>query len=326
MERTKINGIEQDVSRIALGTWAIGGWLWGGADDNLSVKTIRTAIDKQINIIDTAPVYGFGKSEKIVGKAIKEYGNRENIVIATKAGLEWKNGKVFRNTSAKRIRQEIENSLKRLQTDYIDIYQIHWPDKKVATQETAGEMLKLFEEGKIRAIGVSNYNPFEMEDFMKYAPIHTAQPPYNIFEKNIEQNIIPFCMDNNIQLLFYGVLCRGLLSGRMTLSSKFEGDDLRRYDPKFKPPRYEYYLKAVQKLSEFSGINYNRSVLELSVRWLLDKSEGIALWGARRPEQLKNIDQIFGWNLDKKAISKIDQIVSTTVISPVGPEFMAPPK
>ena len=137
MEKIQIPDVKKDVSRICLGTWAIGGWMWGGTDEQESIKTIHQALDLGINMIDTAPVYGFGKSEEIVGKALQQYGRRENIILATKVGLEWKDGKVFRNSSPQRIMQEIDDSLKRLQTDYIDIYQIHWPDQSVPFEETA---------------------------------------------------------------------------------------------------------------------------------------------------------------------------------------------
>ena len=158
VERTEIPGTSIKVSPVAIGTWAIGGWMWGGTDDAESIATIRTAFDHGINIVDTAPVYGFGHSEEIVGKAIAESGRRSDVVIATKAGLQWDGGKVSRNASRARIMKEIEDSLRRLQTDYIDVYQVHWPDPLVTIEETAEAMLTLFDQGKIRAIGVSNFS------------------------------------------------------------------------------------------------------------------------------------------------------------------------
>src|SRR5208337_1339533 len=144
MEYTVISGTEINVSRIALGTWATGGWMWGGTDEKESIRTIHAALDIGINLIDTAPVYGFGVSEEIVGKAIEEKGHREKVFIATKVGLEWHNGSVSRNSSQRRIRQEVQDSLRRLRTDYIDIYQIHWPDLAVPIEETARAMQALF--------------------------------------------------------------------------------------------------------------------------------------------------------------------------------------
>src|ERR1700676_2614994 len=156
MELADIPGTSLKVSRVAIGTWAIGGWMWGGTDEAQSVSTIRAALEHGINIVDTAPVYGFGRSEEIVGKAIAEGGLRSNVLIATKTGLQWDGGKVSRNASRARIMREIEDSLRRLRTDHIDIYQVHWPDPLVTIEETAEAMHTLFNQGKIRAIGVSN--------------------------------------------------------------------------------------------------------------------------------------------------------------------------
>jgi hypothetical protein len=174
VELADIPGTSLRVSRIAIGTWAIGGWMWGGTDEVESVSTIRAALEHGINVVDTAPVYGFGRSEEIVGKAIAEGGLRSRVAIATKVGLEWRDGKVFRNASRDRIMCEIEDSLRRLRTDHIEIYQVHWPDPLVAIEETAEAMRTLYEEGKIRTIGVSNFS---------IAPIHVLQPPYNLFER-----------------------------------------------------------------------------------------------------------------------------------------------
>ena len=162
-EMADIPGTSLKVSRVALGTWAIGGWMWGGTDEAESISTIRAALDHGINVIDTAPAYGFGRSEEIVGKAIAEGSLRSRVVIATKAGLEWDGGTVFRNASRPRILREVEDSLRRLRTDYIDIYQVHWPDPLVRIEETAEAMHTLFVQGKIRAIGVSNFSVRQME-------------------------------------------------------------------------------------------------------------------------------------------------------------------
>src|ERR1700750_1081024 len=233
MERIDIPGTSLKVSPVAIGTWAIGGWMWGGTDEAESVATIRAAFEHGINLVDTAPVYGFGRSEEIVGKAIAESGLRSNVLIASKAGLQWDGGKVSRNASRARIMQEVEDSLRRLRTDYIDIYQVHWPDPLVTIEETAEAMHTLFRLGKIRAIGVSNFSVCQMEKFRCVAPLHVLQPPYNLFEREIEADILPYCRTNNIATFGYGALCRGLLSGRMRPNTKFDGDDLRRTDPKF---------------------------------------------------------------------------------------------
>lgn len=310
MEYTQINNIDIDVSRVAIGTWAIGGWLWGGTDKDKAFAAIISGLENGINIIDTAPVYGFGLSEKICGNAIKEFGNRDKIVIATKLGLEWNNGKVFRNSSRKRILKEIDDSLKRLQTDYIDIYQVHWHDDNTSAEETAETLLQLKEQGKIRAIGVSNYSVSQMKDFQKTAVLDTMQPPYNLFEREIENDILPYCKNNKINVLAYGSICRGLLSGKMTKDRVFQGDDIRKTDKKFSEKYFDMYLDAVQKLDDFARKNYNKRVIDLAVRWILDKGVDIALWGIRRPEQLEDIVGVWDWELDDGAMREIDGILN----------------
>ena len=324
-ELTGIPGTSIKVSPVAIGTWAIGGWMWGGTDEAESVATIRAAFDHGINTIDTAPVYGFGRSEEIVGKAIADGRLRSDVVIATKAGLQWDKGKVFRNASRARIMREIEDSLRRLRTDYIDIYQVHWPDPLVAIEETAEAMHTLFGQGKIRAIGVSNFSVAQMEQFRRVSPLHVLQPPYNLFERGIEADLLPYCRENNIAMLGYGALCRGLLSGRMKAGTVFDGDDLRRTDPKFIEPRFAQYVAAVEKLDRLGQQRFGKRVIHLAVRWMLDQGITTALWGARHPDQLQPVDKVTGWALDASAKAEIDRILRETITDPVGPEFMAPP-
>lgn len=325
MEFVHVRNTPIKASRIGLGTWAIGGWMWGGTDEQISIKTILAALDRGINLIDTAPVYGFGMSEEIVGKAVTEYGKRDQVILATKAALEWKEGGVFRNSTKERIFQEINDSLRHLRTEYIDIYQVHWPDPLVPLEETAGAMFQLYREGKIRAVGVSNYSVQQMETFAQTVPLHTSQPPYNLFERAIEEDVLPFCQRYTITLLTYGALCRGLLSGRMRPDTQFVGDDLRKIDPKFQSPRYEQYLKAVERLDRFAQESYGKTVIHLAIRWVLDQGIDIALWGARYPEQLEPIEGMMGWTIDDQAKEAVDKILKDTITDPVGPEFMAPP-
>jgi len=323
-ESFDIPGTQLRVSRVALGTWAMGGWMWGGTDKREAVATIRAALDQGINLIDTAPVYGFGVSEEIVGQAVAAAGLRARAVIATKVGLEWRAGKVYRNATRGRIMREIDESLRRLRTDYIDIYQVHWPDPLVPIEETAEAMRTLHDQGKIRAIGVSNFSVEQMERFRKVAPLHVLQPPYNLFERAIEGEILPYCRASNIATLGYGALCRGLLSGRMRADTTFEGDDLRRLDPKFQPPRYAQYLTAVGQLDQLAQDFYQRRVIQLAVRWMLDQGISVALWGARHPDQLQAAHGVAGWSLGAATRARIDRILSEAITDPVGPEFMAP--
>jgi aryl-alcohol dehydrogenase-like predicted oxidoreductase len=314
------------MSRVGLGTWAIGGWMWGGTDEAESIRTIQEALDLGITLIDTAPAYGFGRSEEIVGKALAQDGRRRRAVIATKVGLDWKEGKPFRNSRPARIMKEAEDSLQRLRTDVIDLYQVHWPDSTVPLDDTAEAMARLYRAGKINAIGVSNFSPAEMDVFRTAAPLHTVQPPYNLFERAIEQDVLPYCVAHGITTLTYGSLCRGLLAGRMKSDTVFSGDDLRRHDPKFQAPRYAQYLAAVDALDRLAQERFGKRVIHLALRWALDQpGVGVALWGARRPDQLAPVGDVMGWRIDADTMREIDAILKRTITDPVGPEFMAPP-
>ncbi|MEP1217431.1 MAG: aldo/keto reductase [Marinobacter sp.] len=327
MDTRTLGNTDIKVTPVGLGTWAIGGWMWGGTDEAQSIDTVHRAIDKGIGLVDTAPVYGFGRSEEIVGKALAN-GRREKVALATKVALDWNDdqNKVWRDATASRIEQEVEDSLKRLQTDRIDIYQVHWPDPQTPMEETARALENLYKAGKIRAIGVSNFTPSQMDELQKTVPLHSLQPPYNLFERGIEQEILPYCRENSIATITYGGLCRGLLSGKMREDTQFTGDDLRKNDPKFQGERYRQYLNAVAELDAFAQERYQKNVLALALRWLVDQP-GVttALWGARRPEQLDPVDEIDGWSLDKEAMAAIDDILDRCIDDPVGPEFMAPP-
>ncbi len=314
-------------SRIGLGTWAIGGWMWGGTDEAQSIRTIHEAFDRGVTLFDTAPVYGFGRSEEILGKALSQDNRRSRSVIATKVGLDWREGKPFRAASRTRIMKEVEDSLRRLKTDTIDLYQVHWPDPNTPITETAAAMAELYRAGKIRAIGVSNFSPRQMDEFRSVAPLHAVQPPYNLFERAVETDVLPYSADHGLVSLAYGSLCRGLLSGRMSNDTRFGGDDLRNHDPKFQAPRFQQYLDAVSKLDGFARKHYGKRVIHLALRWVLDRAAtNIALWGARQPEQLSPIDDVLGWKIDPAAMVEIDMIVTETIKNPVGPEFMAPPE
>ena len=327
LDYIEIQGTHLISSRIALGTWAMGGWMWGGSEDKESTRTIHAALDHGINLIDTAPIYGYGRSEEIVGEALRQGGRRDSVILATKVGLDWTNGKVERNSTRQRILHEFEDSLRRLQTDYIDIYQVHWPDPLVPIEETAATLRELYEQGRIRAIGVSNYSPAEMARFSAVAPLHTIQPPYNLFEREIEDEILPFAVGRRITTLTYGALCRGLLSGAMGLDRQFANGDMRKTtDPKFQPPHFAEYLNAASKLDAFARENYGKRVIHLAVRWLLDQpGVGVALWGARHPQQLAAIREVIGWSLGKSEFAAIDAILRENIRNPIGPEFMAPP-
>ena len=324
MEQIEFVKSDLITSRIGLGTWAMGGWMWGGTDEAQSIATIRSAIDRGVTLIDTAPVYGFGRSEEIVGKAL-EGSLRQKVTIATKVGLAWKDDAVYRDSRPARIPKEIEDSLRRLRTDVIDLYQVHWPDFETPIAETARTLEDLRREGKIRAIGVSNFSPSQMRMFSADAQLDAVQPPYNLFERDIEVDVLPYAVGAGLTVLSYGALCRGLLSGRMDADTKFNGDDLRNIDPKFQGKRYLQYLAAVDELEKLAHERFGKSVLALALRWVLDQGPTIALWGARNPSQLDPIGDVEGWHIDSAAEAEIDAVLKRCIVDPVSPAFMAPP-
>ncbi len=325
MEQISIGSSALKTSRIGLGTWAIGGWQWGGTNEAESIATIRGAVERGVTLIDTAPVYGFGRSEEIVGKALAEGGLRDRVQLATKVGLAWQDGTIYRDSRPARIRREIEDSLRRLRTETIDLYQVHWPDLETPFAETAQTLEDLRGEGKIRAIGVSNFSPAQMDAFRAVARLDSIQPPYNLFERAIEADVLPYAQRTGLTVLSYGALCRGLLSGRMAATTAFSGDDLRKVDPKFQGARFGQYLAAVESLRKLAHERFGKSVLALAVRWVLDQGPTVALWGVRRPQQLDPLAQIEGWHIDEASRREIDAILSQTITDPVSPAFLAPP-
>lgn len=325
MEFTTLGKSGVRTSKIGLGAWAIGGWMWGGKDDAQSIRTIHTALDQGITLIDTAPVYGFGHSEEVVGQAIAQKGTRDRIVLATKCALEWNaEHKVSRNAAPAGIEKEVEASLRRLKTSYIDLYQVHWPDPQTPFEDTGAALDKLKKAGKIRAVGVSNYNVAQMDAFAKSAVIDVAQLPYNLFERQIEAAELPYAHKHGITVLSYGAICRALLSGKFNSNSGFSGDDLRQRDPKFKQPRFDMYLHAVDALGSLAKTRYGKNVIALALRWVIDEGT-VALWGGRYPAQLDPVKDVLGWTLDDAGRQAVRDVLKSTLHDEVGPEFMAPP-
>ena len=251
---------------------------------------------------------------------------RDRAVIATKVALEWADGKVYRNATAARIRTEVEDSLRRLRTDRIDLYQVHWPDPRVPHEETAAELERLRREGKILAIGVSNYLPAQMDGFRRSARLAAVQSPYNLFERAIEKDVLPYAKQTGMTVLAYGALCRGLLSGRMRCRDPLQRGRPAQVRSQVPAAPVQQYLGAVQALQQFAQERHGRTVLALAVRWILDQGPTVALWGARRPDQLQGIDAALGWKLDADDLRQIDALLAAHITDPVGPEFMAPPE
>lgn len=320
MEFIRLGTSDLNVSRIGLGTWAIGGWAWGGTDRAQAVRAIRYALDQGINLIDTAPVYGMGLSEEIVGEAVAEHG-RDHVIIATKVGLEWDDqNRVWRNSSRDRIIREVEDSLRRLRTDYIDLYQVHWPDPEVPIEETAETLHKLYQEGKIRAIGVSNYSPEQMDIWQQAAPLHSNQPRLNLFQMEELDTTFRYCAEHQIGTLTWGTLAHGLLTGKFTPDATFPQNDFRHHNPMFQGERFHQYLSAVDELKKLAE-EKGKTVSQLAVRWALQqKGVSVALWGARRPEQLEDASGVMGWELTAEDLTRIDRILREKVTDPVPPE------
>jgi len=287
------SGIEASV--VALGAWAIGGWYWGGTDETQSIDAIHAALDAGINFIDTAPAYGLGHSEAIVGKAIA--GRRDQVVIATKCGLVWHIEKgishlqeydkqLYRYLSAESIRYEIEQSLSRLQTDYIDLYQTHRQDPTTPIEETMGTLLELKEEGKIRAIGVSNATAAEMEQYRKLGPLDSDQERYSILDQHIEEEQLPYCRNHGIAVLAYSPLEQGLLTGKVTTEREFAEDDWRTEKPGFdidSRRRINTMLKEdLQSIADRHGL----TLAQLAIAWTIAQP-GLthALVGVRNSQQ-----------------------------------------
>jgi aryl-alcohol dehydrogenase-like predicted oxidoreductase len=281
---------------VGLGTWAIGGWMWGGSDEAESIAAIRASIDAGVSLIDTAPAYGMGRSEEIVGKAIA--GRRDEVVLATKCGLVWHTAKgnhffdqggkpVHRYLGPESIAFELEQSLKRLRTDCIDLYITHWQDPTTPVAETLGALEDLRKAGKIRAIGASNVSPADVEAYLAAGGLDAIQEQYSMVHRDIEAELVPLCLRHRVSIISYSSLALGLLTGKIGPGRKFEGDDLRINDPRFSLDnrrKVARFVAAVQPIAQSLGA----TVAELVIAWTT-RQPGIAfaLCGARNPDQAK---------------------------------------
>jgi aryl-alcohol dehydrogenase-like predicted oxidoreductase len=270
-------------------------------------------------------VYGLGHAGDLPADALATSGRRDEVVLATKTGLAVKDGRVLRDGSPGRIARDVEDSLRRLRTDRIDLLQVHWPDPTVPMEETAAALAALVRAGKVRAIGTANFSPAQLDAFRTVAPVATHSPPYNLFERAVEADVLPYCRRHGIATIVYGALCRGLLSGRLERMASYAGDPWREDDPKFRAPRYGQYLAAVAAIDAFAREAFGRTVLEVAVRWILDDpGVSVVLWGARRPSQVDPIRRALGWSLGTGERARIEEIVRDHVRDPVGPEHMEP--
>jgi aryl-alcohol dehydrogenase-like predicted oxidoreductase len=325
MEYLTHPSFDKEVSRIGLGTWAMGGSLWGETDERESIATIHHAFDLGINILDTAPGYGFGLSEEVIGRAIKQCGKRDQVFIATKCGLNLNEpNNVYRDCRKESISKELEDSLRRLQVDYIDLYQIHWPDPLMSQSEVGEIFHNFIIEGKIKSVGVCNFSLEEIKNFRSKVYLSALQFPFNLFEREQEDTTLRYSKENGMVSMGYSSLCRGLLTGTLREDQIFE--ELRKnFDPKFKNPYFAQYLICVGRLEQWVRDKYNKPITALAVRWSLDKGVDVALWGARKPEELDPIKTLMDWKLTDDDLKELDSIISETIVNPIGPQFMSPP-
>jgi len=310
MQRRPLGESGLEVSVIALGTWAMGATVetWGHVDDRESIEAIHQAIDCGINLIDTAPIYGLGHSEEIVGKAIR--GRREEVVLATKCGLTFpksNNEPPARCLTRKSILRECEASLRRLQTDYIDLYQCHWPDPETPIEETMGALTTLREQGKITAIGLSNFGCEEIAAARACGVVHSLQPGFSLITPHAADELIPYCSEHRIGVLPYSPLAKGLLTGKFTASAKFS--DVRSRDPEFMGERFRRNLSTVEQLRPIAE-RYGKTVAQVAINWTLGFPGVTApIVGAKRPSQVLENAGGAGWSLSDADRATIDALM-----------------
>lgn len=320
MELRQLGDSDLKVSVITFGAWAIGGAMWGGSDEKDAVEAIHAALDEGITTIDTAPVYGFGKSEELVARAIA--GKRDKVQLLTKFGLRWdstegepffdlsdqgKVYKIYRNARKQSIIQECEDSLRRLNTDHIDLYQCHWRDNTTAVEETAEALQQLLKEGKIRAAGVSNFTAEDIDKASKIVPVASNQPPYSMLTRAIETDVVPYCREHNIGLIVYSPMERGLLTGKFKPDHKFARDDHRAYYKMFLPDNIKRVNNFLEKLKPIAQ-SHNATVGQVVINWtILQPGITAALVGARNAEQAVQNAQAANFRLSESEVRTIDR-------------------
>jgi aryl-alcohol dehydrogenase-like predicted oxidoreductase len=322
MEYRRLGNTDLKLSVIGFGCWAMGGG-WGQTDDRESIAAVRRALDLGINFFDTADIYGFGHSEKVLSKALGP--RRKDVIIATKVGLAWdEHGCMFRSSSRHHITNAVEASLKRLKTDYIDLYQIHWPDSHTPFEITMKTMDDLVKSGKVRYVGVSNFTVKQIEECMKIRPIDSLQPPYNMLMREAEGDLLPFCKKNGIGVVAYGPLAYGLLTGKFTKDTKFPKTDWRsgelfpdpgdwqRHIDLFHGRQFMRNLRIVEKIKKIAN-KHGKTVGQLAIAWVLSNpAVTSAIVGVKRPSQIEENIGGTGWQISKEELLRIDEILNKT--------------
>jgi aryl-alcohol dehydrogenase-like predicted oxidoreductase len=319
MKITSLGRSGLQVSRIAFGTWQLGGD-WGQFEEDTAIAAIRRARELGVNFFDTAQAYGFGASERLLGKALRDEltSNRDELVIATKGGLRMTDTGLVRDASPEWLHQGVDASLTALGVDYIDLYQVHWPDAKVPVAETAGALRDLVAEGKIGHVGVSNYSADQMAEFSETLPVETAQPPYHLFRREIEDDVLPYSQANNIGVLVYGPLAHSLLSGTLNENTTFASDDWRSKSAVFTGDTYRRNLGAVRALEKLAA-DRGMTVSRLAIAWTLaNPAVHVAIVGARRANHIEESIAAADISLSTADLAEIEKIMAaaTPVASP----------
>jgi aryl-alcohol dehydrogenase-like predicted oxidoreductase len=310
MNKRKLGNSDLEITSLGIGAWAIGGggwaFAWGPQDDNESIAAIRAGIDAGMNWIDTAAVYGLGHSEEIVAKALE--GVSEEVYVFTKCERRWnEKGEIVKTLKAASVREECENSLRRLKRDVIDLYQIHWPEPDEDVEEGWSTLADLQKEGKVRWIGVSNFNVNQLQRAQAIAPITSLQPPYSMLVRSVEAEILPYCLKNKIGVIAYSPMRNGLLSGAMTRErvAAFAEDDWRRRNPDFQEPALSRNLKLAELLKSIAK-PHGRTAGEAAIAWVLrNPAVTGAIVGVRRAEQVTGVMGAADWRLTEAEAAQI---------------------
>jgi aryl-alcohol dehydrogenase-like predicted oxidoreductase len=312
MQQTRLGRTDLTVSTIGLGTWSFGGD-WGAVDAAAATRTITAAVDLGINLFDTAQAYGFGQAEQILGDALRSCARRDDVVIATKGGLRQQGDGLVRDASRAWLREGVEASLRNLRTDHIDLYQVHWPDPRTPPSETGAVLQELVDEGKVRYVGVSNYDVGQLRELGQSVTVDAVQPPYSLFRQDTDDDLLPYCADHDIGVLVYGALAHGLLSGSLTPDTVFDADDWRSHSPDFAGEAFAANLAVVAELETFAAQRM-LSLPELGMAWTLAQpAVSSALIGARSPDHLHDNIAASDVKLDDDDLREIDRIMTSAV-------------
>ncbi len=305
MRKRQLGTSELHVSVVGFGTWATGGDFWGSVDDNESIRAMQAAIDHGVNLIDTAPAYGSGHSEEVVGRAIA--GRRDEVIVATKVGILRDGERLWRSLKPESIRREVEDSLRRLNVDVIDLYQIHWPDSRTPLEDSLAELKRLQDAGKFRYLGVSNFKPSLMDTVRREMQLVSLQPPYSLLDRKIESHILPYCREHSIGTLGYGTLAAGILTGKFREIPTFApGDDRSAFYNLFREPLWTPIQRLLDVLREIAG-QRDRPVAQVAINWAA-REAGVtcALVGAKNTAQALSNAAAGEWELSAEEIRRIE--------------------